>query len=124
MARLRLFANLRELAGASEVEIEGDTIGQVLDRAAERYGREFQRSLGHARVWLNGEPADGQDPVGHLDEVALIPPVSGGVATATVTVGGIQVALVAGALLVANFFSEPFLAHSQLLPPRAKTRTH
>ena len=105
MARVRLFANLRELAGASEVEIEGDTVGAVLDEAADRYGQEFKRSLGHARVWLNGEPAQAQDPVGRLDEVALIPPVSGG--AATLTVGAIQVALITVALLVANAFAEP-----------------
>jgi len=107
MARLRLFANLRELAGSSEVEIQGDTVGAILDQAADRYGQEFKRSLGHARVWLNGEPAEAQDPVGLLDEVALIPPVSGGAAAATLTVSGIQVALITGALLVANAFTEP-----------------
>ncbi len=58
------------------------------------------------RVWLNGEPADPQDPVGPLDEVALIPPVSGG-AAATLTVAGIQVTVATLALLIANAFAEP-----------------
>jgi molybdopterin synthase sulfur carrier subunit len=107
MARLRLFANLRELAGASEIEIDGATVGAVLELAADRYGQEFERSLQHARVWLNGEPAESGDSVGRLDEVALIPPVSGGVAQATVTVGGLQVAVISAALLVANGAAEP-----------------
>lgn len=107
MARLRLFANLRELAGASQVEIEGDTVGAVLDEAADRYGEEFRRRLGYARVWLNGQPATAGDPVGDLDEVALIPPVSGGANRATLTVGGIQVALITAALAAANAFAEP-----------------
>lgn len=107
MARLRLFANLRELAGSSEVEIQGDTVGAVLDQAADRYGQEFKDNLEHARVWLNGEPAEARDPVGRLDEVALIPPVSGGAPAATLTVSGIQVALATVALLVANAFAEP-----------------
>jgi len=98
MARLRLFANLRELAGASQVEIEGDTVGAILDEAADRYGAEFGRRLGYARVWLNGQPATAGDPVGDLDELALIPPVSGGANQATLTVSGIQVALIAAAL--------------------------
>ena len=98
MARLRLFANLRELAGSSVVEIQADTVGAALDQAVERYGQEFKRSLGHARVWLNGEPAETGDPVGDIDEIALIPPVSGGV-TATLTVSGIQVGLATVALL-------------------------
>jgi len=107
MARLRLFANLRELAGESEIEVQGDTIGAVLDQAADRYGQEFKRRLGHARVWLNGQPAQSDDPVGQLDEVALIPPVSGGATQATLTVTGIEVALITVALLVANSFAEP-----------------
>ena len=106
MARLRLFANLRELAGSSVVEIQADTVGAALDQAVERYGPEFGRSLGPARIWLNGEPAGTDDPVGDGDEIALIPPVSGG-AAATLTVSGIQVGLATLALLVANAFAEP-----------------
>jgi molybdopterin converting factor small subunit len=106
MAHLRLFANLRELAGSSAVEVPGDTVGAVLDQAADRFGRQFQQGLSHARVWLNGEPADPGDPVGPLDEVALIPPVSGG-AAATMTVAGIQVTVATVALLIANAFAEP-----------------
>ena len=106
MARLRLFANLRELAGSSVVEIQADTVGAALDQAVERYGPEFGRSLGPARIWLNGEPAGTDDPVGDGDEIALIPPVSGG-AAATLTVSGIEVGLATLALLVANAFAEP-----------------
>jgi molybdopterin converting factor small subunit len=106
MARLRLFANLRELAGSSVVEIQANTVGAALEQAVERFGQEFGRSLGPARVWLNGKPAGTDDPVGDGDEIALIPPVSGG-AAATLTVGGIQVGLATLALLVANAFAEP-----------------
>lgn len=107
MAHLRLFANLRELAGASAVEVPGGTVGEVLDVAAARYGPEFERSLGHAKVWLNGDPAEAPDPVGPGDELALIPPVSGGAASATLTVSGLQVAVVTAGLLVANAVTEP-----------------
>ena len=54
MARLRLFANLRELAGASEVDIEGATVGEVLDRATELFGEDFGRALDAAQVWVDG----------------------------------------------------------------------
>jgi molybdopterin converting factor small subunit len=30
------------------------------------------------RVWRNGEPTDRDEPVGPDDEVAILPPVSGG----------------------------------------------
>lgn len=78
MATLRLFANLRELAGVSKVEVEGATVGEVIDAASARFGPIFQAGLGSAAVWRNGEQASVSDPVGPSDEVALIPPVSGG----------------------------------------------
>ena len=78
MVTLRLFANLRELAGASKVEVEGTTVGEVIDAASARFGPGFQASLGSAAVWKNGDQASMSDSVGPSDEVALIPPVSGG----------------------------------------------
>ena len=78
MVTLRLFANLRELAGASKVELDGTTIGEVIDAASVRFGPGFQASLESAAVWKNGDPASMSDSVGPSDEVALIPPVSGG----------------------------------------------
>jgi molybdopterin converting factor small subunit len=104
---VRLFANLRELAGASEVEIPGDTVGAILGEAAHRYGPEFEHSLQAARVWLNGDQAAAGDPVTDIDEVALIPPVSGGADRPMLTVSGIAVALIVGALIAANTFTEP-----------------
>jgi len=78
MARLRLFAGLRDLAGTGNVEIDGETVADVLDAASLRFGAAFEGSLANARVWLNGEEANPADPVSPRDEVALIPPVSGG----------------------------------------------
>jgi molybdopterin converting factor small subunit len=107
MARLRLFANLRELAGASEVELAGETVGAILEEATQRFGPEFSQSLQHARVWVNGEQAEADHPVTVDDEVALIPPVSGGADRPLLTVNGLTVAVVLGALVVANTFAEP-----------------
>ena len=39
---------------------------------------DFAAVLGTAAVWVNGEPADRTTPVGERDEVAVLPPVSGG----------------------------------------------
>ena len=83
MVQLRLFANLRELAGISRVEIFSDTVGGVIDVASERYGPDFRRSVATARAWINGEAAEMSQPVGPGDEVVLIPPVSGGSQTAS-----------------------------------------
>lgn len=82
MAKLRLFANLREIAGETQVEIDAATVGEVVESAVERYGQEFGRGVESARVWINGDPASAETPVGAADEVVLLPPVSGGAQTA------------------------------------------
>lgn len=78
MATVRLFANLREAAGAGRVDLPGETVGDVLDAAVARFGDEFAAGLTVANVWVNGEAADRTTAVAGKDEIALIPPVSGG----------------------------------------------
>jgi len=78
MARLRLFANLRELAGTSETEVDGSTVGEVLQNATERFGEAFGRALETSQVWVNGDRSPADAPVPDGAEVAVIPPVSGG----------------------------------------------
>lgn len=78
MAKLRLFANLREIAGASRLDIPGSTVSEVVEAAADKFGAEFREGLVTARVWLNGEEAEMSSFVGEDDEVVLLPPVSGG----------------------------------------------
>jgi molybdopterin converting factor small subunit len=78
MAILRLFASAREAAGVGRVDIEGATVAEVLDQARSRFGEGFVAVLASSRVWLNGEPVDLGAPVGRSDEVAVLPPVSGG----------------------------------------------
>jgi molybdopterin converting factor small subunit len=34
--------------------------------------------VGISKVWVNGEPSEPEAPVGPSDEVAVLPPVSGG----------------------------------------------
>jgi sulfur-carrier protein len=75
---LRLFASAREAAGTGSEVIDGDTVGDVLDRAVDRFGPAFDRVLRSSRVWVNGEAADRVAPVRPDDEVAVLPPVSGG----------------------------------------------
>lgn len=75
---LRLFAAAREAAGTGHADIEGSTVGEVLDAAAARYGQPFVEVLAISRIWVNGEPAPLGASVRDTDEVAVLPPVSGG----------------------------------------------
>ncbi|HMC39972.1 MAG TPA: MoaD/ThiS family protein [Acidimicrobiales bacterium] len=76
--RLLLFAAAREAAGTRSAEMTGATVGDVLGEARRRFGPAFGAVLDGSRVWVNGQPADPADPLGPGDEVAVLPPVSGG----------------------------------------------
>ena len=78
MAVVRLFASARDAAGTGRDELPGDTVGEVLTAARARYGAAFTAVLANSRVWVNGEPADLSDPIAMVDELAVLPPVSGG----------------------------------------------
>ncbi len=78
MPIVRLFAGLREVARTSEVTVEGHTVGEVLESASSRFGAQFAAGLATAKVWRNGEEVDHRQPVEPGDEIAVLPPVSGG----------------------------------------------
>ncbi len=76
-----MFAALRELAGAREVDVDGAdirTVDDVLGRLSERLGSSFDTVMAAGSVVVNGEPVPRDHPVRDGDEVALLPPVSGG----------------------------------------------
>jgi molybdopterin synthase catalytic subunit/molybdopterin synthase sulfur carrier subunit len=78
MARVRFFAQAREAAGCREADVDGDTVGAVLDSAVSQFGERLAAIIAMSAVWLNGERAGREDPVSDGDEVAVLPPVSGG----------------------------------------------
>ena len=78
VAVLRLFAAAREAAGVTADRFDAPTVGGVLDQAVARYGPGFAAVLAGSRVWLNGDPSTSDQPVTDRDEVAVLPPVSGG----------------------------------------------
>ena len=78
MAVLRLFAAAREAAGTGRDDVPGATVGEVLDVAVGRYGDAFAAVLARCKVWRNGDEATRDEPVADGDEVAVLPPVSGG----------------------------------------------
>ena len=78
VAVLLLFAAAREAAGTGREQVEGATVGDVLDAARARHGELFAKVLSSSKVWRNGEPTADDELVGPADEVAVLPPVSGG----------------------------------------------
>jgi len=78
MADLRLFGPAREAAGVARAHIPGRSVAEVLGVAEERYGAAFAEVVAVSRVWVNGRSAPADALVEDGDEVAVIPPVSGG----------------------------------------------
>ncbi|MEM7142921.1 MAG: MoaD/ThiS family protein [Actinomycetota bacterium] len=78
MAQLRLFASAREAAGTRGDTFPGATVGDILDAAIAAYGQAFAGVLETAAIWCNGDPVERDHPVADGDEVAVLPPVSGG----------------------------------------------
>lgn len=78
MAKIRLFASAREAAGTGADEIDGATVEEVLQQAARRYGDRFAGLLETCSIWVNGNDASSETPIGPDDELAVLPPVSGG----------------------------------------------
>jgi len=78
VATLRLFAQAREAAGVGALDIAGTTVGDVIDSATDRFGAQFETIVAGSKIWVNGQPAERVDGVGDGDEVAILPPVSGG----------------------------------------------
>ena len=75
---MRFFGPAREAAGESSAVVDGATVAEVLDGLRGRYDATFIQVLDGSKVWVEGEPAGLGDAVGATDEVAILPPVSGG----------------------------------------------
>lgn len=78
--RVRLFARLREIAGAAEIERTvqaGATLGDVWESLAGEFPAmaPYRSSVSGA---VNADYARMDAPVAEGDEVAFLPPVSGG----------------------------------------------
>ena len=83
---VRLFALLRERAGRDEVEVElpdGATVRDALDAVATRHGLADLLERMPVVMAVNREYASGDTTLAEADELALIPPVSGGSASVT-----------------------------------------
>ena len=79
VVKVRLFAALRELAGSNEIEAEGANVGELVEALSRRYGERFEKIARAGSVVVDGERAGPETALtGATQEVALLPPVSGG----------------------------------------------
>jgi MoaD family protein len=76
--RVRLFAALRDIAGASELELEAPDVSTLREDLSAKFGDEFARILAAGAVIVDCENASPGRSLRPDDEVALLPPVSGG----------------------------------------------
>jgi len=120
MAQLMLFAGLREAAGRSRDQIQAATVGELIEQARIRYGESFGRLLEHSNVAVNGVLIEDLDGVSTLlaenDEVAVLPPVSGGSFPAAGRSGAshpanlVTLSLILAGLVATSLLGAPVLA--------------
>ncbi|MDA8301344.1 MAG: MoaD/ThiS family protein [Actinomycetota bacterium] len=75
------FASARQATGTPRLTIEaneGCTLSELANTLVTRYGPQFAAVMESCAVWVNGEPAAADSVLHAGDEVAVLPPVSGG----------------------------------------------
>ena len=83
--KLRFFAAAREAAGVRDADVEARTVGEALKIVCERFGPRFEDVLTHCTVVVGDEQFTIDAAAGlETDEVAVLPPVSGGARMADV----------------------------------------
>jgi molybdopterin converting factor small subunit/photosystem II stability/assembly factor-like uncharacterized protein len=93
MAVVRLRSPLCELAeGSRRVEVQGSTVGEVIDGLERTYPRlrgwvldERGRVRQHIAIFVNGERTGQEAPVAQSDMVHVLPAISGGAVVQTAT---------------------------------------
>ena len=80
VAIVRMFASAREAAGTGrDDDVPGRTVAEVLGAGPRSAtATRFVEVLATCRIWVNGDAAEPSTSVGPSDEVAVLPPVSGG----------------------------------------------
>ena len=85
MPLVKLFANLRKVAGTKEVSITGASAGVVVSELVNRYPAlaahllENGQIRPHVIITINGHPTTDMDAaVAEQDQIAIFPPITGG----------------------------------------------
>jgi MoaD family protein len=75
------FATARLATGTSRTSFEaapGTTVAELAEALVARYGNGLADVMASCALWVNGEPTDPGYVLATGDEVAVLPPVSGG----------------------------------------------
>lgn len=81
MITVRLFAALRDAAGASQVSVEATTVAGLLEELGEAHGEVMARRLQVATVVVDGDVVARDDTRRDLtdaSEIVVMPPFAGG----------------------------------------------
>ena len=85
MPIIKLFANLRKVAGTKEVLVTGASVGGVVSELVKRYPAlaanllENGQIRPHVIITINGHPTDDVNArVTETDLIAIFPPMAGG----------------------------------------------
>ncbi len=103
--RMLFFAHLQDVAGTREMFLELPDGATVQAAAQELAGRApgFRALLDHVRVAVNAEFADAGTPLHEGDEVAWMPPMSGGADPPLLTHGPIDMAALGRAVEASGY---------------------
>jgi molybdopterin converting factor small subunit len=75
---VKFFAQMRDLTGCRSGVMHSRTIDALIDEGGAMYGSEFISLAASCAVWVNGEMVPHDWEVSDDDEVAFLPPISGG----------------------------------------------
>ena len=81
MVTVLFFASARDAAGRSKLQLgipEGTTVSEMADRLSQEFGPALGSLMARCALWVNGDPATSSTVLREGDELAVLPPVSGG----------------------------------------------
>jgi molybdopterin converting factor small subunit len=73
-----MFGPVRDITKCSSLVMTGATVGDILNQLVIHFGSPLSRLLETCAVWVNGEKSNENVKLKTGDEVAILPPVSGG----------------------------------------------
>ena len=82
MVTVKFFSHLRRALGTPSVQLDANTVSDVIEQLESRFGADFSDKIGHCKVYVNGSNVGlkkgKKTKLGDGDEVVVLPPVAGG----------------------------------------------